>query len=109
VAIGLFAVLLSGCGGSTPSTARPAPKATEFPAANGRTLAQIADTLDESPLVASPASQVFEVGENRYSFGVFTKGPKQVSVAWKASRGFSWSTQRAGLVRESRAPSAPKN
>ncbi|HET7508886.1 MAG TPA: hypothetical protein VFJ65_01425 [Solirubrobacterales bacterium] len=79
----LVAVLLVGCGGGSEGTERPAPAATEFPSAKGKT---IEDLLQEpgakpSKLVIAPAAQVFEVGEVRYPFGVFTRGNEQVSDA----------------------------
>lgn len=74
--------LTVGCGGSSDadSEARPAPAASEFPAAEGRGLAEIAE-LPEAKLVVSPAGRVFDVGPNRFAFGVFTLGGKQVNDA----------------------------
>ena len=77
-----FAVLLAGCGGSEESS-RPAPSAAEFPSAKGKT---IGDLLHDSgaktsKLVIAPAAQTFDLGENRYPFGVFTLGNEQVSDA----------------------------
>lgn len=76
-----LAALLAGCGGSDEeSAARPAPAAAEFPAAKGRTLTEIAE-LPESNLVVSPAGRVFDVGPNRFAFGVFTPGGELVDDA----------------------------
>lgn len=76
------AVLLLGCGDSEDgTTSQPAPSAAEFPATKGRTLPQLAEGVEESRLVAAPASQVFEIGQNRYSFGVFTRGREPVNNA----------------------------
>lgn len=77
-----LSILIAGCGGSEDSS-RPAPTATEFPSAKGKT---IADLLQEpgtkqTNLVIAPAAQVFDVGENRYPFGVFTRGNEQVDDA----------------------------
>ena len=76
------AILLAGCGGSSDqeSEERPAPAASEFPAANGRSLAEIAQ-LPEAKLVVAPAGQVFDVGPNRFAFGVFTPGGELVDDA----------------------------
>ncbi|MGD9734244.1 MAG: hypothetical protein AB7V58_01355 [Solirubrobacterales bacterium] len=76
------AALLTGCGGGSDedSEARPAPAASEFPAAKGRSLAEIAQ-LPEAKLVVSPAGRVFDVGPNRFAFGVFTLGGKQINDA----------------------------
>lgn len=81
ILIGLASALLIGCGGSEETTARPAPSAAAFPATKGRTLEEIGGTIKQSPLVAAPTGQVFNVGPNRYAFGVFTKGQKQVTDA----------------------------
>jgi hypothetical protein len=79
----LTAILaLAGCGGSDDSS-RPAPAATEFPSAKGRTLEELlrSSGAKQTNLVIAPAAQVFEVGENRYPFGVFTAGKEQVDDA----------------------------
>jgi hypothetical protein len=75
-------VLLPGCGGSQES-ARPAPPATEFPAAKGKTISQLLHDSGAKPskLVIAPAAQTFDLGANRYPFGVFTLGNEQVSDA----------------------------
>ncbi|HEX6781861.1 MAG TPA: hypothetical protein VF125_07505 [Solirubrobacterales bacterium] len=73
--------LLAGCGGSegdesTGSTvagaeSRPAPPASRFPNAQGRTLRQVLKAADgPAELVVSPAAEVFYPGVNRYPFGV---------------------------------------
>lgn len=82
LALILVAGLLAGCGAGSEadSEARPAPSASEFPAANGRSLSEIAD-LPEAKLVVSPAGRVFDIGPNRFAFGVFTLGRKQVNDA----------------------------
>jgi hypothetical protein len=75
------AALLAGCGGSedgdsTGSAAasaesRPAPPASRFPSAEGRTLRQVLKAADgPAELVVSPAAEVFYPGVNRYPFGV---------------------------------------
>jgi hypothetical protein len=81
--------LLAGCGDSESDPAskediasRPAPPASEFPSAEGRSLAEVLDTAKgPSELVVSPAAQVFDRGENRYSFGVFEIDRTQVPDA----------------------------
>jgi hypothetical protein len=80
VAIGVGGLLLAGCGSSEDGESRPAPDASEFPAAKGRTLAQIAE-VPEAKLVVAPAGQVVDVGPNRLAFGVFTLGGEQVDDA----------------------------
>jgi hypothetical protein len=78
----LCTAAVAGCGGSDDSS-RPAPAATEFPSAKGKT---IGDLLHDSgaktsKLVIAPAAQTFDLGENRYPFGVFTLGNEQVNDA----------------------------
>jgi len=73
--------LLAGCGGSEESEARPAPAASEFPAVKGRSLTQLAGSLPEAKLVVAPAGKVFDVGVNRFAFGVFTLGGELVDDA----------------------------
>lgn len=80
--LALALCLLAGCGSSEDSS-RTAPSAAEFPSAKGKT---IGDLLHDSgakasKLVIAPAAQTFDVGENRYPFGVFTLGNEQVSDA----------------------------
>jgi hypothetical protein len=79
----LLPLLVAGCGSSTEDNSRPAPSAASFPSAKGKT---IADLLRESgarpaKVVIAPAAQAFDVGENRYPFGVFTLGNEQVEGA----------------------------
>jgi len=78
----LLAAFATGCGSSEESS-RPAPAATEFPSAKGKTIGDLLHGSGAKPskLVIAPAAQDFEVGENRYSFGVFTVGNEQVSDA----------------------------
>ena len=83
------AALASACGssGTTDSTSatagnRPAPSASEFPKAEGKSLGEVLNSAaGPSKLVVSPASQVFYKGENRYSFGVFEADRTQVPDA----------------------------
>ena len=81
------AVTVAGCGGGDdgsggPVENRPAPQAKLFPSAQGKSLGQVLDEADgPTGLVLAPASQVFYKGENRYSFGVFTRGRKQITNA----------------------------
>jgi hypothetical protein len=78
LATGAFA---AGCGGSSDgdettgaaatAASRPAPPASEFPSAKGRTLRQVLKAADgRTELVLAPAAEVFYPGRNRYPFGV---------------------------------------
>ena len=80
----LVAVAFSaGCGGGTETASRPAPSAAEFPAAKGKTIGQLLKGSGAKPakLVIAPTGTTFAVGENRYGFGVFTRGKAQVDDA----------------------------
>ena len=87
----LAAIPLSGCGSSSDdgtgsssgsAESRPAPPKSDFPSAEGKTLAEVLEAADgPSELVVSPAAQVFYKGVNRYPFGVFERDRSQVSDA----------------------------
>ena len=86
IAAALLAVaLVAGCGGSdngTGSRSKPAPAASEFPSANGKTLRQILlEAKGGQGPVASPAAGYFHLGTNRFPFGVFTAGRDQITDA----------------------------
>jgi hypothetical protein len=78
-----LALFLAGCGSSDEDASRPAPAATAFPSAEGKTIEDLLRTPGARPtkLVIAPAAQVFDRGENRYPFGVFTRSNEQVSDA----------------------------
>jgi hypothetical protein len=61
----------------------PPPPATEFPSAKGKTIDDLLHDsgAKSSKLVVAPAAQTFDLGENRYPFGVFTLGNEQVNDA----------------------------
>ena len=79
------ALLVSGCGGDSNSTASiasssaaapslPAPPKSDFPSAKGKTLREVVNAADgHSELVVEPAAMVFYKGRNRYPFGVFER------------------------------------
>jgi hypothetical protein len=84
-----IAAFATACGGSDSGNStsaevknRPAPPASDFPKADGKTLGEVLNSASgPSSLVVSPASQVFYKGENRYSFGVFKTDRTQVPDA----------------------------
>jgi len=80
--VSILALVAAGCGGSDDSS-RPAPSASEFPSAQGKTISELQHDsgAKESKLVVAPAAAAFDVGENRYPFGVFTLGKEQVDDA----------------------------
>jgi hypothetical protein len=99
----LAVALVAGCGGSdngTGSRSRPAPVASEFPPAKGKTLRDILLSAKggQGP-VASPAAAYFHLGTNRFPFGVFTTGREQITdaqVAIYAAPGRSVNGQAIG-------------
>lgn len=86
-------LLLAGCGSSdedAPTGSAAAPSGDDFPAADGRTLEQIAADYEQSDLAVVPASSVFNKGVNRFGFGVFTieREPiREADIALYVSRG----------------------
>jgi hypothetical protein len=88
------ATLIAGCGGDDDSggggegdgeaqvAAQPAPPASDFPAPQGRSLQQLLDAsaAGQGPVV-SPAAKVLNVGENRFSLGVFTVEQEAITDA----------------------------
>jgi hypothetical protein len=74
----------AGCGGGDGAGGEPgdspAPAASDFPSANGKTLTQVlrASRAQPSNLVVSPTAAVYEKGENRFGFGIFTVSRQQV-------------------------------
>jgi hypothetical protein len=86
-AVATLSLGAAGCGdgegdGSEPG-ASPAPAASDFPPSNGRTLTQVlqGSGAQQSNLVVSPTGAVYERGENRFGFGVFTVSREQVGDA----------------------------
>ncbi len=74
----------AGCGSDeeTTTAATPAPSASDFPSPDGRTTEQIyASATPTDDLVIAPTGQVFNEGDNRFGFGVFTAGREQVTDA----------------------------
>lgn len=77
------AVALAACGDdeAEQSASRPAPAASEFPEAKGKTLIQVLNEADaEGPSVA-PSGLVYPQGAYRYAFGVFDVGGEQITDA----------------------------
>lgn len=86
VAVAALAVaLLAGCGsdddGGEGSAARPAPPASDFPAAQGQTLQQVLGAASGEGSVVTPAFRVLRQGENRFSFAVFTLAKEPITTA----------------------------
>ncbi len=83
MATALVALGLVACSGGSDGdeTARSAPSVSDFPSAEGKNIEQVYGEQSESDLVVSPAASVFEVGKNRYPFGVFEVGGAQINDA----------------------------
>jgi hypothetical protein len=83
-AVAVVAAAGAGCGGrNDPAfTDHPAPPASEFPPARDRTLEQIVRSAEPAEdLVVAPTQSVFQVGSNRFGFGVFRVDGAQVPDA----------------------------
>ena len=82
-AAGLMAFGLTACGGGNDGdeTARSAPAAADFPSAEGKTIEDVLNSAPPSEDVVAPAASVFELGKNRYPFGVFDVGGAQIDDA----------------------------
>ncbi len=77
---------LAGCGSGSgvglDGEGRPTSAATRFPPPNGRTAEElVAEIGVTNDIVASPAGQTYERGENRVSFGLFNVDRSQISDA----------------------------
>lgn len=84
LAVAAIGMLVSGCGGSDDSgdgVARSAPAASDFPSAEGKTIDEILNEQTPSEKVVAAAAMAFEVGENRYPFGIFNVDRTQVEDA----------------------------
>jgi hypothetical protein len=75
----------AGCGGDdeeTSTAGAPAPSASDFPAPDGRSVEEIyASATPSEDTVLAPTGQVFNEGENRFGFGVFTAGREPITDA----------------------------
>ena len=77
----LALVLAAGCGGGPTVKGkvedRPAPPSSAFPNPKGKTLTQVLTAASgQSGLVLTPTQVVFQEGQNRLGFGVFTTSHK---------------------------------
>ena len=79
----LAGVALAACSSDSggDEAARAAPAASDFPSAEGKTIEAVFNEGSPTDLVVAPAASVFEVGTNRYPFGVFEVDQTQVDDA----------------------------
>jgi hypothetical protein len=79
----LLCLIASGCSGTYSGIGNKAPPPrSDFPPAAGKTLTDLSAQSDgESKLVLAPTGEVFDRGSDRYGFGVFTAGRKQITDA----------------------------
>jgi hypothetical protein len=101
LAIALLVALVAGCGSDngTGSRSKPAPPASDFPSAQGKTLQQVLQASSGQGPVAAPAASEFHVGANRFPFGIFTTARAQITdanVAVYAAPGRNLSGQAIG-------------
>jgi hypothetical protein len=81
------AVVVAGCGSSSDSSGdlanRPAPSASDFPAVQGRTIKELYSQAGkpDNDIQAAPSGQAFDVGKNRFGFGLFDVGGSQITDA----------------------------
>src|SRR5436190_16802344 len=80
-----LAAVLSSCGGSGSTDSGlgmppKVPKVTEFPKVRGRTMGQLAGTLQAGPVLA-PSVSLLEPGNDRVGFGLFDRSRKQITDA----------------------------
>src|SRR5262249_13979426 len=81
----LTLALVAGCGGSdngTGSRSKPAPAASEFPSASGKTLRGGIQAANGGPgPLGAPAAGYFHLGPDRFPLGVLTPGRDQITDA----------------------------
>jgi hypothetical protein len=80
----LACALLAGCGGDDDgSESRPPPVAqpSDFPRAQGKTLAQLRSELGGGGPVLAPSVSQLTTGENRFGFGLFDRSRAQIANA----------------------------
>jgi hypothetical protein len=83
LALAIVALLVAGCGGGDDSDeqAPPAAKASDFPKADGRPLAELLSEVGSGPVLA-PSGQEFRVGEKqRFGFALFSPDRSQITDA----------------------------
>jgi hypothetical protein len=86
IAAALFAcAVAAGCGGGGEETAanKPPPVAdpAKFPAADGKTLADLLNRLGEAGPVLAPSVSVLVQGKNRFGFALFERDRGQIAEA----------------------------
>jgi hypothetical protein len=86
LALAAGAIVLAGCGSSSPTDTTPppvpAPSAPiqDFPSARGKSLQDLRARLQEGPVLA-PSVSVLAPGTNRVGFALFDRARKQISGA----------------------------
>src|SRR3954470_24953419 len=83
---GALAVAISSCGGGGGSSDSglgmppKVPPVAEFPKVRGRTMTQLAASLQPGPVLA-PSTSLLEPGKSRFGFGLFDRSRKQITDA----------------------------
>jgi hypothetical protein len=87
IALTCASLALAACGegeedAQIEDVAAAAPAAADFPSAKGKTLVDLlAEAQPTNEIVVAPAGQVYEPGQNRLGFGVFTVAQEQITDA----------------------------
>jgi hypothetical protein len=82
----LLVVAIAGCGGGdggdggTGAGSEQVAQKTNFPPADGKSLAELRSGLGPGPVLA-PTVSVLTPGDNRYGFGLFDRARKQIAAA----------------------------
>lgn len=76
------ALAIAGCGEAGKAETPAAPAAADFPSAQGKTIDELLEGSGVTEdVVVAPAAQSFEVGVDRYPFGVFDLGGEPIEDA----------------------------
>jgi hypothetical protein len=86
LAVLLGAALVAGCGGSgnddtPPPQPEPSAQPADFPAAQGKSLSDLAGMADGEGPVLAPTMSIVHKGRNRYAFAIFDAAHKQITGA----------------------------
>ncbi len=70
---------MAGCGSSGSSSTTGSSSADSFPAVDGRSLDEILASEKHSQVAISPTGEVFQIGKDRFAFGIFQVDNSQVA------------------------------
>jgi hypothetical protein len=82
LALSAFGLIATGCGSSDPAPSRTAPTASDFPAVSGKSLDQVLTSVDQDQNIAvAPTGAIYDLGKNRFGFGIFNVDNSPVTDA----------------------------